>query len=195
MYARKQNAAWVEWDGKPLPFIPGDPTEKFHVPKEWSDAEKRTRFGLYLVRETPIPSGKRLVFYSLVDDGGEPSRLDVLEDIPVTVDDLLAYAAAKRWQVETAGLNVGGAMIDTSIESQNRINGAYNFATANPGVLISFKAETGFVKLTSEQAIAIGQVVGAHVQAGFATEEAVIAAIEAGTITSIAEIDAADWPG
>jgi Mn2+/Fe2+ NRAMP family transporter len=37
--------------------------------------------------------------------------------------------------------------------------------------------------------------VGAHVQACFAVEEAVAAAIGAGTITTIADIDAANWPG
>lgn len=144
-----------------------------------------------------IPASKRRI--SEGPDGvelvsGEPMWR--LEDIPPpNIEGLLAYAAAKKWQVETGGLTVGGASIDTSIDSQNRINGAYNYATANPGVLISFKAASGFVKLTSEQAIAIGQAVGAHVQACFAVEMAVAIAIHAGTITTTAEIDAADWPG
>jgi len=42
---------------------------------------------------------------------------------------------------------------------------------------------------------AIATAVGAHVQACFAAENAVQAAITAGTITTTAEIDAAAWPG
>jgi hypothetical protein len=41
---------------------------------------------------------------------------------------------------------------------------------------------------------AIATAVGAHVQACFATEAAVDAEITAGTITTTAQIDAADWP-
>lgn len=74
------------------------------------------------------------------------------------------------------------------------ITGAHAYALANPEATIAFKASGGFATLSSAQVIAIATAVGAHVQACFAAEAAINAAITAGTITDFAEIDAADWP-
>ncbi|MFI5411290.1 DUF4376 domain-containing protein [Kaistia sp. UC242_56] len=192
MYARKLNGAWEEWDGKPLPFFASDPTQKFHVPQEWSEEEKMVRFGLHRVIETPLPVGKLSLSHTLVDDGGKPRKIDVFEETEAA---LLAWAAAKRWQVETGGLIVAGSAIDTGRESQSMITGAYSYSQANPTELIRFKAASGWVTLDAPTVAAIATAVGAHVQACFAVEEALATAIGAGTVTTIAEIDAANWPG
>lgn len=107
---------------------------------------------------------------------------------------LAAYAADKRWRIETGGIVVNGAAIDTSRDSQAMISGAFAYSQANPDKLIKFKAATGWTTLDAATVAAIATAVGDHVQACFAVEEEVAAAIEAGTITSIEQIDAADWP-
>jgi hypothetical protein len=108
--------------------------------------------------------------------------------------DLAAYAADKRWQVETGGITINGATIDTSRDSQSMITGAYTYSQAHPEQTILFKAQSGWVTLDAPTMAAIATAVGAHVQACFAAEAAVQAAITAGTITTAAEIDAAAWP-
>ncbi len=107
---------------------------------------------------------------------------------------LIAYAAAKRFAIETGGITVNGALVDTSRDSQNMINGAYNYAKANPDKAISFKGSSGWVNMTADEAIAVGEAVGDHVQACFAAEGTIAAAIAAGKIKDQASIDAAAWP-
>ncbi len=107
---------------------------------------------------------------------------------------LVKAAANKRWQVETGGIMVGGALVDTSRDSQAMITGAYAYSQANPTEAINYKAASGWVTLDAATMAVIATAVGAHVQACFAVEAQVSAEIEAGTITTIAEIDAADWP-
>lgn len=124
----------------------------------------------------------------------------IAEDKPVQqyvapAVDLHAYAAAKRYEIETGGITVNGAAIDTSRDSQAMITGAYAYSQANPEETIQFKATSGWVTLDPATLAAIATAVGAHVQACFAVESTVAAGIEAGTITTTAEIDAADWPG
>ena len=107
---------------------------------------------------------------------------------------LKAYAANKRWEKETGGITVSGAAIQTDRASQAMITGAFAFAQTNPSASIAFKAEGGFVMLAAAEVEAIANAVGAHVQACFAAEAAIVGAIEAGAITSIAAIDGANWP-
>lgn len=109
----------------------------------------------------------------------------------VTSDYLLAYAAAKRYALETSGITVDGVSVMTDRQSQSLITGAYNYLQANPDLTVKFKGSAGFVQLTAAQMVAIANAVGAHVQASFAAEEAVAAGICAGDITQIAEVDAA----
>jgi hypothetical protein len=111
-----------------------------------------------------------------------------------TKADLAAYAAQKRFEIETGGITVNGQSIDTSRESQAMITGAYTYSQANPTEMIRFKAVTGWVTLDAATLATIATAVGAHVQAGFAVEADVAAAIEVGTIVSMPQIDAADWP-
>jgi hypothetical protein len=114
---------------------------------------------------------------------------------PAPPVDLTAYAANKRFSVETGGITVAGAHIQTDRDSQAMITGAYAYAQANPTATINYKAEGGFVSLTAAQMTAIGLAVGAHVQACFAAEAAIDADIAAGAITTTVQIDGdARWP-
>lgn len=105
--------------------------------------------------------------------------------------DLLAYAADKRWRVETGGVLIEGIPVLTDRESQSMISGAFSLAKDQPDATIKFKGADGFVTLTSGQMIAIGRAVGSHVQACFAKEADVFLDIQSGVITTREQIDAA----
>lgn len=111
--------------------------------------------------------------------------------IEADADALAAYAAAVRFAVETGGITVSGATVGTSRESQAMITGAHSFALANPAAVISYKSASGFVTLDAAAMVAVATAVGQHVQACFAREAEVVAAIAAETVTSRAAIDAA----
>lgn len=108
---------------------------------------------------------------------------------------LTAFAASKRWQVEVGGIMVGGVPVATDDRSKIMIIGARAAAVADANFTTQWKAVSGdFITLDAATIIAISDAVLAHVAACFAAEAIVLAAIEAGTITTTAEIDAADWP-
>ncbi len=108
--------------------------------------------------------------------------------------DLHAYAASRRYAVETGGTVINGMRVMTDRASQSLITGAYNYVQANPEITVKFKTSGGFVELTAAQMTAIANAVCAHVQAAFAAESEIDQQIIAGTITTTAEIDAFAWP-
>jgi hypothetical protein len=71
------------------------------------------------------------------------------------------------------------------------INGAYNLVGAMPDQVIRFKSTAGWVNLDAAAMTTIAIAVGQHVQAAFSLEAEIAAQIEAGTITTAEEIDAA----
>lgn len=108
-----------------------------------------------------------------------------------TKAELIALAADARWSKETGGIEIQGIPVDTTRDSQAMINGASNLVSAEPSSIIKFKAKGEFVELDAAAMTAIAVAVGQHVQAVFATEAQVLTDIEAGTITTRAQIDAA----
>lgn len=113
---------------------------------------------------------------------------------PEPAVDLVAYAANRRWQKEVGGITVAGVPVQTDRSSQAMISGAVALCDKVPDTIIKFKASDGFVDLDAATMTAIAIAVGQHVQAVFAIEATVRAAIEAGTITTTAQIDAAFEP-
>jgi hypothetical protein len=106
--------------------------------------------------------------------------------------DLVAYAASKRFAIETAGITVGGTAIDTDRASQAQIVGAVAYVQQNPAAVFQWKAgPSTFVSLDAAAIVAVGNAVGAHVQACFAKEAEVDASIAGGAITTTDAIDAA----
>jgi len=131
------------------------------------------------------------------DDAGQQtttSLQEVLAPYGIFVD-LAAYAADKRWRIETGGILVGGVPVATDRESQGLIIGAHAYVLANPDVTINFKAANGFVDLDAATVTAVATAVAAHVQACFAAEAEVAAAIADGRITTIQQVDDWPWPG
>lgn len=106
--------------------------------------------------------------------------------------DLPAYAAHKRWEKEVGGIEVNGLTVATDDRSKTMISGARVAAMANPDFTTSWKGAGGeFVPLDANAVIAISDAVLAHVSNCFAAEAQVLADIEAGSITTIEQIDAA----
>ncbi|APT31933.1 hypothetical protein MCBMB27_02642 [Methylobacterium phyllosphaerae] len=123
---------------------------------------------------------------------GEVRPADMLGKAPPAID-LSAYAAAKRFAVETGGIVVAGAPVATDRGSQAMIANALSYVQASGAASVSYKSPAGFVTLTAEQIKAVGLAVGAHVQACFQAEDSVDAGLHASppTITTFAQVDAA----
>lgn len=114
---------------------------------------------------------------------------------PPAPADLLAYAADKRWRVETGGIMVADIPVATDDRSKLLVLGAARLAYASEAFTTPFKAADGSLHtLTAAQVIAISDAGSAHVQATFETFAAVAEQIEAGAITTFAAVDAAAWP-
>lgn len=111
-----------------------------------------------------------------------------------TIELLKLYGAARRFILETAGITMSGIAVLTDRESQRLIADAASYVSTYGVASINFKAATGFVTLSAAEVAAIAKAVGAHVQASFSTEMALDLAIDAGTVTTMAEIDAWPWP-
>jgi hypothetical protein len=111
--------------------------------------------------------------------------------VPPTPDELKAYAARRRFAVETGGILHNGASIATDRESQAMINGAFSLAQINPDISVQFKTGAGFVTLNAAAITALALAVAAHVQACFAKEQSVDDQITAGTMKLASEIDIA----
>lgn len=113
--------------------------------------------------------------------------------VPPPVD-LIAHLRARRYEAVIGGVTVSGMTIATDTESRGLIDGAYAMALRDPDRTFNWQAEAGFVTLSAAQIIAIAVAVGDHVQACFDFQAATAASIADGTITTVAEIDALDWP-
>lgn len=111
------------------------------------------------------------------------------------------YANTKQWALAIGGYTVafaGGPTVafDTSTEGQALITGKIaRLQQANPPVAFNWQSgPAGFVNLSAAQLTAAGVAIADFVQATFDALGAVIAAINAGTIKSKAQVDSADWP-
>lgn len=112
---------------------------------------------------------------------------------PLPEVDLAAYAAARRFAVETGGIAVNGAPVATDRGSQAMIANALSYVTASGAASVSYKSPAGFITLSADQVKEVGLAIGAHVQACFAAEDTIDAGIHASppTVTTLAQIDAA----
>lgn len=115
---------------------------------------------------------------------------------PPSKEDLIAYAAGKRWAVETSGIVVNGTVVRTDEKSQAKIAGAVQLLDADPTLTqVDWEAQPGqWVALDAASLRAVGIAVGRHVQAAFSTLRLVQEGIQSETITTYAQIDAAPWP-
>ena len=148
-----------------------------------------------------VPQGETAI---IADDSALPSESMSawkIVDNTIVVDsgamkpELLAYAASKRFDVETGGISVDGLQIRTDRESQATINGAFSATLIDQNFTTDWKGADGTWQTIDAAAIhIIASTVKDHVKACFAAEKLVDAGIEAGTITTREQIDAAAWP-
>lgn len=98
-----------------------------------------------------------------------------------------------RYQTEISGISVGGCIIKTDRESQSLIMGAYVAAKGGLVSVIDFKSESGWIQLTSEDAITLGEVLYNHVQGCFTTEKThynnIMELVDLGDIVGLASYD------
>lgn len=100
--------------------------------------------------------------------------------------------ADRRWQAEVAGITVNGMAVATDRDSQALLTGAALAAMRDPAYVCRWKTATGFVELNAEQLTAVADTVRAHVQACFDREAALLAELDAGTLTP--EMLEQGWP-
>lgn len=115
---------------------------------------------------------------------------------PPTKDELRAYAAEKRWQVEIGGTPWNGHVVQTDREAQTKL--IAEFVAMGAGLRADpspWKMRGGnFLMLTNEQMGSVILAVRTHVATAFGVEANVLEAIEDGLTTTVAQIDAASWP-
>jgi len=106
--------------------------------------------------------------------------------------DFPAYAAQKRWEKEVGGILVNGLTVSTDDRSKTMISGARVAAQNDPTFSTQWKSSDGtFATINAAAVIAISDAMLSHVSDCFAIEAKVLAEIDAGTISSIEQIDAA----
>lgn len=146
----------------------------------------------------PLPEGIALVESSLAQIGWSWSEAEGFQppqpgpEPGLSQAELVAYAADLRWRLEVGGIVVGGVPVATDDRAKMMIVGARVAAMADPQwSTVWHGADGNTYPVDAAAMIAISDEVQAHVNTGFATFAAVKADIEAGTITTTAEINAA----
>ncbi|WP_065755194.1 DUF4376 domain-containing protein [Bradyrhizobium paxllaeri] len=155
----------------------------------WSEEIQETH-GIYQVEDVaPFPglavTGRRFERR----DGKVVMIYDYVIDKPA----LKAVAANLRWNIEMAGMTLpNGLPVATDRESQGMIVGAVVAAMANPAFTCKWKAADGtFVTLDAATVIMVGTAVSQFIEVCFSAEAHVVGEIDAGTLTTIDQVEAA----
>lgn len=125
-----------------------------------------------------------------------------IHDIPIEKirDTKLRAATDMRWEVMSGGVTLpNGMVVETDETSFNRVTSViagYESSGLTEYSIISFKTSTGFVKLSIAEVKQIAGLMGTHMQACFAAEEAHYKAIDLlETREDIANYDVSTgWP-
>lgn len=104
----------------------------------------------------------------------------------------LSLIAARRYQAETAGIELQGMQVATDDRSKLLINGAALRASREPGYTLRWKTGDGFIDLSGAQVLAMADAVADHVQRCFDREAELLTAVADGSIT--AEMLEQGWP-
>lgn len=120
----------------------------------------------------------------------------VARDLDQIKQALKEKLAAKRWQVETGGIEVDGNKVNTDLDSQNRVNVLLNGMEITNTDYTMFKFPDGWMELSLEQVRNIAAAITAHVEACFAKEKVLSDLIDATeTVTDLIALDLnSDWP-
>jgi len=117
--------------------------------------------------------------------------IDAHDAMPFAIAEKIAALADYRWSKETAGIVVDGITVETTDRSKTLITGAMLMASQNPSATFKFKTTAGdHVEINAAAMINIYVVMGLHVQACFAKEEAIATQIRA--LATWQEVEAFD---
>jgi hypothetical protein len=105
---------------------------------------------------------------------------------------LQSYNPDARYRKASGGVTIAGNPYLTDPVSRNTVSSAHDYAVANPGHVTDWKLADGtFIQLTEAQLAHVLQEMATFVQSCFTCESTNAAAIAGGTMTTIAQIDAA----
>lgn len=113
------------------------------------------------------------VFYGIADDDFEPepwmAEINESDFLDIYRSELKWRADSRREIVLNGGIEVGGVLFKTDDKSQARIGNIVLNLQVDPSIqeIKEFKAASGWVTLTRDEAIAAGNAVFAHVQRCF----------------------------
>lgn len=128
----------------------------------------------------------------------EPNRIGRYSEPMPSKDELLAFAADKRWRVETVGITLSLAKevrvrVPTDDRAKTLLMGAAS--TMADKETAPFVTGTSAATLTGAQFKVLFAAVIAHVKACFAAQAEIMSEIAAGKITQRAQIDTdSRWP-
>jgi hypothetical protein len=110
-----------------------------------------------------------------------------------TANKLSIYAANVRWRKESAGITTAdGISVMTDRESQVMISAAAALARADSTQSFRWKTSNGqFIQLSAGQMTDLAKAVAVYIEKCFAVEAQLHAAIAAGSITTVEQVDAA----
>jgi hypothetical protein len=110
---------------------------------------------------------------------------------PPPKDELAAYSAMRRGGKASGGVTIAGLLFYSDPTARNTLANAYDYSVANPGYITNWKLLDGtFAALNESQLQHAWQEMGTFVQDCFTCESDNLADINAGTMTTLAEIDA-----
>jgi hypothetical protein len=103
---------------------------------------------------------------------------------------LIAYARDKRWQVEIGGAVAAGVPVATDDRSKLMIVGARVAAASNPSWATVWQGTDGQAyPVDAATMLAIADAVQSHTNATFTVLAGLLDGIEAGTVTTRAQVD------
>ncbi|MDH0896361.1 MULTISPECIES: DUF4376 domain-containing protein [unclassified Pseudomonas] len=100
---------------------------------------------------------------------------------PPSADFWPGQIASRRYDVEVAGIEVGGLHVTTDDRSKTLIAGAAIEAMLDSDYVLRWKSQSGFIDLSASQVIAVASAVRAHVQGCFDREDELLGTLAAGT--------------
>ena len=144
------------------------------------------------------PGNRHFTQYVYQDDGSTMNPIEDYVEPDPSMAELKAHLATYRWQHEVSGINVQvngyNFDVDTGDRSQTKMIAILFDASTDPTFTTPFKNKAGvFITLNADESITMARAVGAHVKKAFASEEIVLAAIDADppTVTTYAQVEAA----
>jgi hypothetical protein len=136
-------------------------------------------------------------YVAWLDAGNAPSQAATMADL----ENVLAtqyppgtprtYNAFARYTKASGGVSIGGKPYLSDPVSRNTAASAHDYAVANPGHITDWKLADGTFTQLDEPGLAHVVQMATFVQACFTCESNTLTAINGGSITTLAQIDAA----